>query len=42
MIICPNCKRENDEDAKFKGGFNIFSKDFGDYNQDIEMDVDYE
>lgn len=32
----------NDENAKFKGGFNIFSKDFGDYNQDIEMDVEYE
>lgn len=32
----------NEKNALNKGGFNIFSKDFGDYNQDIEMEVEYE
>ena len=32
----------NKEDCTYPGGFNIFSKDFGDYKQDIIMDVEYE
>ena len=35
-------KVESKENAKNKGGFNIFGKNFGDYNQDIEMSVKYE
>ncbi|MCI2049277.1 MAG: ArsR family transcriptional regulator [Lachnospiraceae bacterium] len=32
----------NREDAKYKGGFNIFGKGFGDYAQDIVMSLEYE
>ena len=32
----------NKEGCSYLDGFNIFSKDFGDYKQDIIMDVKYE
>ena len=32
----------NKEDCTYPGGFNIFSKHFSDYKQDIIMDVEYE
>lgn len=31
----------NKEDAKYVGGFNLFGKGFGDYDQDIEMSLVY-
>jgi predicted transcriptional regulator len=31
----------NKEDAKYIGGFNIFGKGFGDYNQDIVLSIEY-
>ena len=31
----------NREDAKYMGGFNIFGKGFGDFNQDIILTMDY-
>ena len=33
---------ENKLDAKYKGGFNIFGKGFGDYPQDISFSVEWE
>lgn len=35
-------KIENKKDARYIGGFNIFGKAFGDYPQDIEMNVIFE
>lgn len=32
----------NKPDAKYKGGFNIFGKGFGDHMQDIRMEAEYE
>jgi predicted transcriptional regulator len=31
----------NKEDAAYIGGFNIFGKSFGDYNQDIVLNIEY-
>ena len=31
----------NKEDAQYVGGFNIFGKKFGDYEQDIIMSITY-
>lgn len=31
----------NKEDAKYIGGFNLFGKGYGDYNQDIVMNIEY-
>ncbi len=35
-------KIESKKESKNCGGFNIFGKNFGDYNQDIEMTIVYE
>lgn len=37
-----NFKNYNKEGCTYPGGFNISLKDFGDYKQDIIMDVKYE
>lgn len=31
----------NKEDARYRGGFNIFGKTFGNYEQDIAMEIEY-
>jgi predicted transcriptional regulator len=31
----------NADDAKYAGGFNLFGKHFGDYAQDIILNVEY-
>ena len=31
----------NKEDAKYAGGFNLFGRTFGDYEQDILMELEY-
>ena len=31
----------NKEDARYIGGFNLFGKSFGNYEQDIVMSVEY-
>lgn len=31
----------NKADAKYEGGFNLFGKTFGDYAQDIVMEIEY-
>ena len=38
---CVKFKVESKKDAKNQGGFNIFCRGSGDYNQDIEMQVTY-
>ena len=32
----------NKPDARYKGGFNIFGKGFGDYQQDIRVEMAYD
>ena len=32
----------NKPDAKYIGGFNLFGKEFGDYAQDIILNVEYD
>lgn len=36
-----NIKIGNKEDAKYVGGMNIFGKDFGDYEQNIVLSIEY-
>lgn len=36
-----NVRIGNKPDAKYVGGFNLFGKNFGDYNQDIILTIEY-
>ena len=36
---CVRFRVGNKDDCRLKGGFNLFGKSFGDYNQDILMEV---
>lgn len=38
---CVTVRIGNKPDAKYEGGFNIFGKHFGDYNQDIVLTMEY-
>ncbi|MGI6713876.1 MAG: ArsR/SmtB family transcription factor [Bacilli bacterium] len=38
---CMNLKISIDKDSKYIGGINLFGKNFGDYNQDIRINIIY-